>query len=105
MQNRALRRHHEERVKQNKRSIAKRWAGDVGKWVNKLNVIWGPNDKGKIDIIAREKYIDRRGATERLKYIERTANRLAHHNKCPCYICKRDRYDRRKDAPPIDFED
>lgn len=102
MPKRAMRRHHEARVKESKRAIAKRWAGTDGQWINKLNVIWGGPSVG---VIAREKYIDRRGAVERLKFIEKTANRLAHHNKCPCGMCKRERYDRRKDAPPIELED
>jgi hypothetical protein len=31
-------------------------------------------------------------------------NALAHHHKCPCGLCKRTRYNRRTDAPPIEFE-
>jgi hypothetical protein len=100
---RSERRHHEARVKERKRPIAKRWAGEVGQWVNKLKVTWSGRGTGTVTI-HREKWIDRRGAVERMKFIERTINRLAHHNKCPCGMCKRGRYNRKTDAPPIELD-
>lgn len=104
MPKRAERRHHEARIKDRKRPIAKRWAGTAGDWINKIKVTWSGVGTGNV-VIHREKSIDRAGAVERLKFIEKTVNRLAHHNKCPCQMCHGNKYNRRKDAPPIDSED
>lgn len=82
MPKRAERRHHEERIKDKFKRVAKRWAGTVDAWTNKVKVKW---ENGKI--IAREHYIDWSGGVERMKFIEKTANKLAHHNKCDCGMC------------------
>lgn len=31
--------------------------------------------------------------------VERQAVRFAHHSKCPCWLCRKPRYNRRRDAP------
>jgi hypothetical protein len=36
---------------------------------------------------------------KREAYIEKQARYRAHHNKCPCPLCKRPRYNRRKATP------
>lgn len=68
---RALRRHHEERIKKKYLFVAKRWAGrSFGGW--------------KPPSFSKE------------EYLQRTVNKLAHHHKCPCWMCKNEKYDRNK---------
>ncbi len=65
---RSLRRHHEQRLRARYRKVADRWAGNAFVGV------------------------------DRIRYVEQTASRLAHHHNCPCWMCKRPRYDRRRDG-------
>lgn len=87
MPKRAERRHHEERIKGKFRKIVKRWAGKVDAWTHKCKLIW---EDGKI--VSREYYIDRSGGAERMRHIDKEANQLAHHHKCDCWMCHRERY-------------
>lgn len=87
MPKRAQRRHHEERIKEKFKKVAKRWAGTLDNWTNKVRVKW---DNGRV--VALEHYIDRSGGARMMKYIEKQANRMAHHSKCDCGMCHKERY-------------
>lgn len=87
---RSVRRHHEERIRERFRNVAKRWAGKYDNWVNK----WFFTPDGVM-----HHYLDRTGFVKRMQFIETTIRRLAHHNKCPCGMCKRERYRREKFDP------
>lgn len=81
MSKRAERRHHRERILKRKREIAKRWSGGVGHWIQKHDWHIGP-------------CLDPEGRIKHMKYVEFTARKLLGHNKCPCGMCKRPRYNR-----------
>ena len=87
MPKRAERRHHEERIKGKFKKVVKRWAGRLDSWTHKVKLTW---ENGKI--IARERYIDWSGGVQRMRFIHKTASRLAHHHKCDCGMCHKERY-------------
>ena len=103
MPKRAERRHHKERLVKKYREVAKRWAGGVNRWIHKCEVKFDEASK-YVKLISRRHYIDRTGATERLQFIDETSRKLVNHHKCDCGMCHGERYDRRKDGPPIETE-
>lgn len=85
---RALRRHHEERVKAKfRRKLI--YYDSIGKWYS-LSTSWkgklAPGDKG------------------RREWLQEAAVRLAHHRPHFCQLCKRPRYDRKKVKVYLDEE-
>lgn len=95
MTKRAERRHHESRIKQKFREVATRWAGRYDSWTHRYK--WIRDANGKLIQVLTQ--LDRTGFTRRLQYIDRTAARLAHHNKCPCGMCKNGDYKREQCKP------
>jgi transposase-like protein len=100
MKDRGLRRHHEQRIRERFREVAQRWAGKYDSWAQKWEHKW---ENGKL--VSREHKIDNRGYVQRLSWIERTMRLLAHHNKCPCGMCKRERYRRDRFDPQKELRD
>ena len=68
MPKRAERRHHEERIKAKFKRVVRRW------WSG----LW-PKDASY------------------MRWVEDTAAKRAHHNKCDCWMCRQDRYDRQRE--------
>lgn len=91
MPKRAERRHHEDRVKNKFKKVAKRWAGRYDSWAQRWDIRW---ENGKI--VYRQHVIDATGYTRRMQFIERTAAKLAHHSKCDCWMCHGEKYDRKQ---------
>ena len=82
MPKRAERRHHEERVKSKFKKVARRMAGVEGQWV----LVWKPVlENGKK--IYRHR-LDQSRATDRLRFIEKTTWKMAHHPRHQCQICR-----------------
>lgn len=88
MPKRAERRHHETRIKEKFKKVAARWAGSVGSWIQKR---WVPAVDGS-GRFTRMNTLDMAGGAKRMKHIEETAAKLAHHSKCDCGMCHKDRY-------------
>jgi hypothetical protein len=101
MPKRAERRHHAARLVRKYREVAKRWAGSVNRWIHKWQWEW---DENKKQMVNKRHIIDRTGERERLEFIEETSKKLVNHHNCDCGMCHGERYDRRKDLPPIDDE-
>lgn len=84
------RRQDEQRTKAKFRKIARRQAGDEFSWVLKRE--W-KDIEGKPTLHYR---LDNSGAVERLKWIEKTAAKQAHHFHPPCEMCSPPRHERKK---------
>ena len=97
MSKRAERRHHQERVRERKRPIVKRWARVDGDWIVKRTIEWLPDGRWRPITL-----LDNTGPRRRIEYIERNIRLLANHNKCPCKMCKNAKFNRRLDVPPDD---
>jgi hypothetical protein len=88
---RSERRHHEERIKAKRRRIA-RFQSTPRMWVYRWE--WRREPDGSL---VGRCVVDPRGVENREAWIVRTGAYRAHHNKCPCWHCRRPRYDRNED--------
>lgn len=73
---RALRRHHEDRMKAKYRKVAIKFAGSINHWVNGNWVNGPPGIKGYEE------------------WIQKQTAKLAHHHNHFCQMCRRPRYNR-----------